>query len=400
MAISFDLNTIKDINTVIKDNDDKNAQLLKVIHKYWQQRGQTYKILKYDKEFLTLDRTSTVGLVRSVITKNDSILSYSPPKSLPIDIFKNMYNINECIGQEIIEGTMINVFFDKDLEEEGDWEIATRSTIGGNVCFYRDGPYDKTKSFRYMFLDVCEKVGLDFDMLPKEYSYSFVFQHPNNRIVVPFNECNLYLIAVYEIKDMVINVIPSENILAHIKNTRIRLPETVELSSYDKLIDMMYNYDDYRRVGIMVHHKISGARTKIKNSAYEEVKKLRGTNPKLQYQYLELRKLNKIDPYLYFFPENSNLFSIYREQLYEFTHNLHANYLKCYVKKNAQLNTFPHKYKNHMFILHKQYLNNPTEIITFRRVKEYVNNLPSAQLMYSLNYHLRQHNNHSDNDDN
>lgn len=61
-------------------------------------------------------------------------------------------------------------------------------------------------------------------------------------------------------------------------------------------------------------------------------------------------------------------------------------------KKQLPLDKFPYQYKNHMFKLHELYiseLRSNKKIITKSIVINYVKNLHTAQLMFSLNYHLR-----------
>ena len=57
-----------------------------------------------------------------------------------------------------------------------------------------------------MFLDACNVNNLDFDQLDKKICYSFVLQHPKNRIVVPFTKMNIYLVACYLIDGYSIEV--------------------------------------------------------------------------------------------------------------------------------------------------------------------------------------------------
>ena len=50
-----------------------------------------------------------------------------------------------------------------------------------------------------MFLDAMNHCGLEFSHLNKKYIYSFVLQHPENRIVIPIISPKIYLAAVYKI---------------------------------------------------------------------------------------------------------------------------------------------------------------------------------------------------------
>ena len=72
------------------------------------------------------------------------------------------------------------------------WEIATRSNIGANCRF------NNHKTFREMFFEAAEAKGFTFDLLEKDYSYSFVLQHPENRIVVPFDKADLVLVEIFD----------------------------------------------------------------------------------------------------------------------------------------------------------------------------------------------------------
>ena len=105
-------------------------------------------------------------------------------------------------AEEYVDGTMINVFWDELIGESGDWQITSRSCVEANVGFYL---HTGSKTFRYMFLDACNEKSLEFDYLNKKHEdgsrlcYSFVLQHPENRIVVPYNKPNLVLVKVYKI---------------------------------------------------------------------------------------------------------------------------------------------------------------------------------------------------------
>ena len=99
--------------------------------------------------------------------------------------------MTETFAEEFIEGTMINVFYDMDIEK---WQIATKSNIGAKVSFF-----DTSPSFAQMFREACVANNFQLDKLDKKYSYTFILQHPHNRIVMPIIYPTLYLLKVYKI---------------------------------------------------------------------------------------------------------------------------------------------------------------------------------------------------------
>ena len=165
---------------------------------YVTKNNNKYKVIRYDKEMLAPDIISSTGLLRSVIINNKNrVVSFAPPKSISYESFvnKNPDKIDSVFAEEFVEGTMINVFWDETSGLSGSWEIATRNTVGAEVCFFKSN--EKMPTFRDMFLEAAKKNNLELNMLNPMYCYSFVLQHPENRIVVPFKNTQLYLVEVY-----------------------------------------------------------------------------------------------------------------------------------------------------------------------------------------------------------
>jgi hypothetical protein len=372
---------------------------------YSTKLNQKFRIVRYNKSMLSKDLISSHGIFRSVIINSlNNVVCFSPPKSLPADKFMEMYPIldndlkKKIIAEQFVEGTMINVFFDPACSS---WQIATRSTVGGNMTFFK-GPNAKT--FNEMFQEACVENKLNIHTLNPMFCYSFVLQHPCNRIVVPFTKPQLYLVEVYSIihdLDGSINVFPQE--LSMVKQhglweqTSVRFPDIYEFTSYSELISKFASPNTpYNIMGIVIRHNITNERCKIRNPIYEEVRQLRGNQCKLQYQYLTLRKEGKIPEFIKFYPELKSELSKFRDQVHMFTNTLHQNYISCYVKKEKPLKEFPQQYSPHMFKLHEHYLNNLKGIekgsITNTEVINYVNNLSPSILMYCLNHNFRKRN--------
>ena len=64
----------------------------------------------------------------------------------------------------------------------------------------------------------------------------------------------------------------------------------------------------YNIVGVMIYAP-DGTRTKLRNPNYEDIRKLRGNQAKLQYQYLTLRQNGKMKDFLIYYPEYKKIFS-------------------------------------------------------------------------------------------
>ena len=215
---------------------------------------------------------------------------------------------------------MVNVFWDPSIGLTGGWEIATRNTVGANSSFYKS---TNQKTFRQMFLEAAKENNLILERLNPKYCYSFVLQHPENRIVVPFKKPKLYLVAMYCIDNT-----DNDNIIVYAidnvkirqldwQNSTIQFPEIYSFEKYSDLIEKYASMNtSYDILGVVLYNISTGERCKIRNPVYEQVRNLRGNQPKLQYQYLCLRKEGKVKDFLQFYPENKKNFSAFRDQVH------------------------------------------------------------------------------------
>jgi len=391
-TITYNLGT-NDMDLFIKNPNNPDHKIildklnLKCKHVHYLERE--YAILNYDKTKMAGASEAgaseagapdaIAGLFRSAVIRNGKILAFSPPKSMNECAFMSQYPPSECSAEEIIDGTMINLFYDDDH-----WEISSKSLIGANCRFFINGNAKEKETFRSMFFEVCKEIAFDYTTLPKENCYSFVFQHPANRIVVPINKMKLYLIAAYSIDNYTISKIND-----FITDGPILRPKKYNFTSYDDLESLiMFMNDDYKEPGIMIYHE-SGERTKIRNPNYEFVRGLRGNQPKLQYHYLELRQSGKVKPYLHYYPEALTEFTKFKQQIHTFTEKLQSNYVSCYIKKENPLLIYEDKFRKHMFNIHQIYKKKAEgsgKIITKYDIIQYVNTLPPAVLLFTLNY--------------
>jgi len=388
--MSYHLSQNPDFCRILKNED--NESKLNVI-KYSTKSNQQYKIVRYDKDFLSNDLISSYGLFRSVVINNDNkVVSFAPPKSVPYETFVEKYPENAS-AEEFVEGTMINLFWDPTIGLYGSWEIATRNTVSANVSFYNNG-----STFNTMFLEACNENSLDISKLDRTYCYSFVLQHPENRIVVPFKSSQLYLVEIYQIvqnEDMVtVNLVDITTFFNYgFEVSSVKLPELYYFESYSELKDKYASCNtSYDILGVVIKNIETGERCKLRNPVYEDIRHLKGNQSKLQYQYLALRQQGKVKEYLSYYPEHKKEFSRFRDQLHAFTETLFQNYIKCYIKKEQELKSFPGQFKTHMFKLHEIYRNDlkPANLYVTNTVAiKYVNGLHSSQQMFALNFPMR-----------
>jgi len=402
---------------------EKALNSLKLTMKNWKTDTGMYSIIKYDKQafVLTSEDYESMGLLRSVVVDEAGrIVAYSPPKCVYLSEQReaafNENNImsessdvvtNDWYAEEFVEGTMINMFYS---EKGGAWEIATKSTVGANVVFYAPKNPKETveirekDTFRNMFFETCAKVGFKYEELPREFMYSFVLQHPKNRIVMPINSAAIYIIGVYSINNDTLDVtqLSSAGFVENyggeggeggaILRPKQLFVDDYSVNGFKKEYASMNS--SYNMMGVVFCNMTTGERMKVRNPMYEMVKNMKGVGQKLQLQYLTLRHGGRISDYLKAYPEYKGDFAVFRNQLHEFTRSLHQNYLDCFVFKKQAFGEFPQQYKKFMSGLHKKYLEELREIkgsVTFTYVVEFVNTQNPLLLMYSLNYVVREH---------
>jgi hypothetical protein len=383
-------------------NEEAQTSLKVSKVEYTSKNNQFYKVIRYDKSVLTHDMVSITGICRSIIVNSaNKVVSFAPPKCIKTDDFISKYQepiADSLIAEEFVEGTMMNVFWDETAGLDGAWEIATRNSVGGDISVDKTS---NTTRFRKLFIEALKQSNLELNSLERRYCYSFVLQHPENKIVVPVVKPQLYLIELYEIvntEDFTTNVFPlDKNVVEKMKDfqgTNVRFPE--KYTGWKTLDDLKDKYASmntpYDIMGVVIRDPTTNERCKLRNPNYEFCKNIKGVEAKRQYQYLCLKKEGKMKAFLEEMPAYRTDFSKFRKNVHDFTKQLYSNYISCYIKKELHGSEYPVEYRQHMFELHKQYttvLKPKGEHINFKVVIDYVNNLDPGRLFYTLSAPMR-----------
>ena len=385
----YNLLDIQQFNDYITNNNSSDLFTCRQMNK----NDSSYTIIYYNKEQLSNNLYSSVGLLRSIILNDkNKLCCFSPPKSIDIlDFTEKHPKSDQIVLEEFVEGTMVNLFWDSTASK---WEISTRRSIGGNNGFSFLFNNKPKYNFRDLFESTIEKVGFNLDLLDNKYCYSFIFQHPNNRIVLSIEQPKLYLVGVYFITNYSIECISLDTYKNNEKwkNSGVCYPEIYN-----------YTWDNYENVkdwfgssktpinitGVVIRDTNTFDRCKIRNPQYEYVRGLRNNQPNPQYNYLFLRKNSKVSDYLKYFPEDKIIFQTMRNMVHKFTQELYEKYVSCYIKKEKPLNEYSDHFRTHMFHLHQLYMNSlkqENKHMNKQTVIGYVNSLDPKLQMYSINY--------------
>lgn len=421
--------------------------------------GQTYTVISVDIQkppsLRNNDETIPVpfeDIYRSVIYNEDEtqLLSFSLPKSIPLNSFEDKYK--EVSGQspffldstkfiisEIIEGTMINLWWDPMIEK---WEISTKKSISGNYTYFKNPLVKKQKTFKEMFIEVLGDFETpefgrdtflnnnddqsDVSNIPKDLSknhfYSFVLRHPDNHIVDVIQTPEVYLVAVYEkINDWAVkyipqteyqkwNILPNANILyptllGRYSTNPANPANPSRVSTYNDILLYIDNenkmrsldYNNYIRnymAGVMIIDTQTGDRTKIENSVYQYLKELRGNHPSYKYKYYELVLSNRLNEFIYYFPQYRDLFLNFENEFNMFVRSIHWYYVNKFILKEPTFlvkGNIPYRVNYHINFLHYNiYIpflkRNLKKSVTLETVYKYIWSMPIKSILYWINY--------------
>jgi hypothetical protein len=291
---------------------------------------------------------------------------------------------------------MVNLFYDDRLDL---WEIATKSAIGGNYCY--QGKTEK-KTFRRMFLDVfrCDKKQDVNDIaflenLSRNYCYSFVLQHPCNKILAPITDKKLYLVAVYDIHDdnratyIPATVYEEWSVFKNVVGI-INFPQRYEFTNFRELEhDVVSAQNSPFSIGKMIHNVETGERTYLKNPGRVNAQK--NGNAQYYYQYLCICRTNKLFDFLQYYPKFVSEFRGFGIEYEAFIRGVYNSYIDYYIAQTGS--SISEKFLPHIKMIHKTiYL--PSIKYGKRRinkstVKDYFNKMEPRELLYHLNYDRR-----------
>ena len=285
-----------------------------------QQKPYCIKVKKdYDYTMLSYNQIESdfyndvVRECRGIILENKTLM----PVCVPFFKFGNYgegyvpeIDWESATTQEKVDGSLIKVWF-----HNGKWRVSTNGTIDAYKCdigqvdlLRLDCPF---KSFGELFDEAMKNSGLNFDELDKDYTYMFELVSPYNKVVVPYENVEIYHIGTRDNKTL-----KELNLDIGIKKPKQYSLKTLEdcLNSASKL--------PYSEEGYVVVDKFWN-RIKIKSSQYVAVHHLKNNGSVDIANVVQLLRENEIGEFLTYFPEFTNRVNIIKAKIATIIQDLH-----------------------------------------------------------------------------
>ena len=276
---------------------------------------------------------------------------------------------NFCV-EPFHDGVMIGVFFDKYSDS---WRIHTRSTLDAN-CRY----YSQSKTFRQMF----DEAGVDYSRFNKGASYTYVLQHPENRIVVPVVKPQAILVDTA--------LLEPSGAVSFVKS--LALP----VISWDIVRMMLADLNGrfgYNIQGYVVKDNATSKRYKIRTSEYNRVRKVRGNSARRDFLWLNAWQAGTLRDYLTLFPEERVESDAVINRWKRVTNDVFHIYTDVFKARSLPKTSIPPKYRPLVYGIHSLYLDTlkpANKSVDWRSVLGYMNNRDTAQMLFVINWESRQ----------
>jgi hypothetical protein len=220
------------------------------------------------------------------------------------------FNTSSIQFEEAVDGTMIRLFY-----HDNEWKKATKNCINAYDAFWNN-----SKSFGEMFDDCA--FNLDYNLLNKNYFYTFVIQHSQNRIIYPYTQ------------NTMIHLSSINSLTMKEEDIDIGISKPM-LFSFNNIQELFYSFSNtpwtFQGYILINEHK---DRLKIENPNYTYVKELKGNNVNVYVRILQLLHDRKKNEFLKYFPEYQDIVDSIILDIQHLATKIHRTYIQRYVKKN------------------------------------------------------------------
>jgi hypothetical protein len=352
-------------------------------------------IIHYDKKNSNMNLPHSKWF-RSVVwdVQQNIPVCIAPPKvmdiSMPYGTTGDVWD--KMTANEFLDGVMINVFYTSKSDEV---HIVSRSK------FNAAGKYYSHYKLCNMFKDAISDEELNRIMeIPNKGEgeastfVSFLLQHPEHRVVQKVESPRAYIVhtgTVYQDGRVTIYENP---IHWTVDSLKYAIPK-IERPCEDIQLNTWFVGESEKRgwtwqgVTFKDNH---GNRWRMRSNSYNLVRSLRGDSSRSDVRFMRLRSQKLIDTYLFYYPEDSNVFWKFEKQLRGLTLGLYNRYVVAFITHTKKYEHIEKQFQPHLYTLHQLYvekLKESGEYVRLKTVINYVNGLPWQRVLFLMNYSKR-----------
>lgn len=287
------------------------------------------------------------------------------------------------IAEEFLDGVMLNMYWDPNVNI---WRLASRSSMDAQNTFYSRRP------FGMLFMEALVAQNLQLSELNRDYTYSWVLQHPEERIVVstPYGLPRVRIVEMSRFLENGVQLVTREPATFLPAKFRETLPERHALSTVEDVKERVAAWGKrfgHQWQGLILKNVGAGEapmRWKIRTDQYLLARELRGNVAKLPFVWLERWSENWINQYLRQYPEEEHAANSVIERFKACTQEAFDLYQKVYREKAFPLKEAPQKYRKLLWELHQE-----RSGAYFPKLREFMNKQDTARKLWLVNYEVR-----------
>lgn len=254
-----------------------------------------------------------------------------------------------CEASEKIDGSLIGVWYDKDTG----WHVSTSGNIDAEDAPNVGGFHNYRELFDMAWGD------LSFDVLDKNCTYMFELVSPYTKIIVPYDEVKLYLLAIRN--NITLEEFQRENlpVIAYLLfGDKIKTPKTFMCNNIKEVQNAVDNLTEESEnfEGFVLCDKHFN-RIKLKSATYANLFFIKGDGIFTDKKILRLILDEQDDDILGHFPEYTEEFNIIRRGLSNLIQHMKNNISEVEKWKELNKKDFAAKVKDFKYrdILFKAY---------------------------------------------
>lgn len=343
-------------------------------------------IIHYDKKRSTMTAPH-VPFFRSVIwnIRTNRPVCVAPARGLRFSDAPAEAMEGAPVVEDFVDGVMISMFHDGAA-----WRLATRTQLDAGSSFYG------TRPFAELFMEALAAAGSGLTLerfTDYGLQYSWVLQHPEERIVV----APAYGIPQIRLVELSA-VDPTTGVWTVLGRDRMRAAIPLEGAAGDKLLPATHELRTLEEVkervvawgrrfgagwqGVCV--KTPGNRWKLRSDQYDEARHLRGNQAKRQFLWLERWSEGRLPAYLKQYPEEAHAAEAVVQRFKECTTEFHAAYLRVYKERACRLGEVSPKFRKLLWEARQAGVSS-----YFAALRDFLNGQDTARKLWLVNFETR-----------